>query len=144
MQSINIRDERIKNVKQSLSITDGEVHLYRIFHDAVSSLNGEKDTSVYIHSHIPEDTMNLLVAHLLFIGAEVDESFPLIQDDIAELLIQFYDCKVVEEQAANAPMHSLELSELWNNWAGYHEEINEMDLFKREGLPEAIHSMIRD
>ncbi|MFB8378099.1 hypothetical protein [Paenibacillus taichungensis] len=144
MQSTIIRDAHIKKVQQSLSITDGDIRIYRIYHDGVSSLDGDKDTSLYIYSHIPKDTMHLLVAHILFLGAEVDESFPLIQDDIAELLIQFYDCKVVEEHAANAPMHALELSDLWNNWAGYHEEINEMDLFKREGLLEAIRGMILD
>lgn len=143
MQSRATRDAQIKNVKQSLSITDGEVYMCQISNDQVSSLLGDKDTSICIQSHIPNETMDLLVAYLQSMGAEVDEEFPLIQDDIAQLLTQFYDCEIVEmeQYETETQIHSLELNEHWDTWTGYYDKINEIKLFNRGGLYEAIQSL---
>jgi hypothetical protein len=143
MQSGIIREAQIKKVKQSLSITDGEIFMCRLSNDQVSSLHGDEDTSICILSHIPNETMDLLVAYLQSLGAEVDEEFPLIQDDIAQLLIQFYNCEIIEiDQVETAvQIHSLELNEHWDTWTGYYVEINEIPLFKRDGLYEAIQSL---
>lgn len=142
MQSRIIREAQINKVKQSLTITDGEVYICRLSNDQVSSLHGDEDTSIYILSHIPNDNMDLLVAYLQSLGAEVDEEFPLIQDDIAQLLTQFYNCEIIEmeQHEINVQIHSLELNEHWDTWTGYYVEINEMTLFKRDGLYEAIQS----
>lgn len=143
MQSRIIREAQINKVKQSLTITDGEVYICRLSNDQVSSLHGDEDTSIYILSHIPNDNMDLLVAYLQSLGAEVDEEFPLIQDDIAQLLTQFYNCEIIEmeQHEINVQIHSLELNEHWDTWTGYYVEINEMTLFKRDGLYEAIQSL---
>lgn len=137
MQLINIREIQINRVKQSLTITDGEKHFCRLMNDQTSCLHGEKDTSIYIYSLIPNDTMELLVAYLQSFEPE-DEGYPLIQDDIAELLTQFYDCEIIEmkEIEAIVQIHSIELNEHWDTWTGYFQEINKISFFKRKGLYE--------
>lgn len=143
MQLVNIRETQIKRVKQSLTITDGEKHFCRLMNDQTSCLHGEEDTSIYIYSHIPNDTMELLVAYLQSFEPE-DEEYPLIQDDIAELLTKFYDCEIVDIKDNEAPVeiHSIELNEHWNTWTGYFHEINEISFLKRNGLYEYTQNLL--
>ncbi|AGA60042.1 hypothetical protein Theco_4040 (plasmid) [Thermobacillus composti KWC4] len=127
------RAQVIANLKSARSLKDGSSYNYVLTH-----LYDTSPRPVYVKAPYPADIMNALIAFIQYESADIDPSYGLDQEEVAEVLVLLYECEV-----SSAPLSRATEIDLYINWEEWvNSDIQSISLFQRQQLSEILKRYI--
>ena len=127
-----------QELKDQLSVYGDLEYYYRFSH----AYDHEPATPVYLESKVQFHTMEVLVAYLQFECSDIEESFDLGQENLANILVKFFDGKIVTADLLSKSSYEIDLYLNWEEWCSMASIIQEMELFERDGLKDYLRELV--
>jgi hypothetical protein len=87
------------------------------------------------------DTFDVIVAFIQYECSEIEESFGMDQENVIKVLEKFYGCKELETPNRTS-YYEVDLYENWEMFCGTADQIQSLELLKREGLKELLMEFV--
>lgn len=140
MVNKNEREEMINSIASKTDIKSDKQYVYYLCH----TYNHDVNKKVWVKAPYDQETFDILCAYIQFECAEIKESCSMSEEDILNVLEQYYDCTGSFSISRNEKKKAVEV-DLYENWEYYCGEavrIQKIESLKREGLTEQLKQYV--
>ncbi|MGM1044756.1 MAG: hypothetical protein ACQEXX_01280 [Bacillota bacterium] len=104
----------------------------------------EEQRKVWVKAPYDLETFEVICAFIQYECSEIEQSFSMDQTDVLKVLEQFYDSSGTfsTDKQAKKKAIEIDLYENWEIYCGLADEIQNIELLKREGLNELLNEFV--
>ncbi|WP_342423098.1 hypothetical protein [Paenibacillus sp. FSL E2-0178] len=126
----------VEKVSKKKKLETSKNHLYCLTHTY-----DNEPRKYWVSAPYTLDTFDVIVAFIQYECSEIEESFGMDQEDVIKVLERFYGCKELETPD-RISYYEVDLYENWEMFCGTADQIQSIELLKREGLNEVLAEFV--